>query len=310
MKTITITLNPAYDVYCRISSFELHRENLIREVFRSAGGKSINITRALQKNNLPSEAIMLFGKNNCEFYENALKEENITYHAFYTDANIRENFTVIPDNDKETRICFDNFTADKEILDDVLEKIREITSSDDIITFSGKFPKGIDKSDTIGFLQKLKEISPKLVVDTNSLTGSETVSVAPWLIKPNEQEIEAFVGRKIESKDEIIAEAQNIHRLGVENVLITLGGDGAIYAGTDGIYTATAPKIKVLSTVGSGDSSIAGFIAAHVSGKSTEECVRTAIAYGSAACLREGTAPPLKEDIARLLEEITVEKIK
>jgi len=309
MNTITITLNPAYDIYCRISSFELHRENLIREVFRSAGGKSINITRALVKNGLPSEAIMLLGRNNCEFYENALKEENIVYHPFYTDASIRENFTVIPDNDSETRICFDNFTADKSVLDDVIKKIREMANKNDILTFSGKFPKGICKEDALDFLRNLKEISTKLVVDTNSLTGSETVSVSPWLIKPNEQEIEAFMGRRINDKEEIIEEAQKIHRMGVENVLITLGGEGAVYAGSEGVYVASAPKITVLSTVGSGDSSIAGFIAATVDGKPIEERIRTAIAFGSAACLREGTAPPLGEDILRLKGEITVRKV-
>ena len=96
--------------------------------------------------------------------------------------------------------------------------------------------------------------------------------------------------------------------MGVDNVMISLGSRGAVLACDDGVFFDDAPKILPLSTIGAGDSSIAGFIAAYKSSKSWDECLKTAVAYGSAACLTDGTKPPKREDIEALLGQITVTK--
>ncbi|MDD6800508.1 MAG: hexose kinase [Firmicutes bacterium] len=300
MKILTITLNPAYDVYCKISSFELYKENLIKSTFTSPGGKGVNISRAMTVYGIPTAAYIVFGRENCGAFENALNSEKVPYVPFYTDGRIRENYTVIPENAAETRICFDSFTAGPEILDSVLSRIETDADADDIIAFSGKFPGKIDRESKLRFLKKLKQLTKRLVIDTNSLDGKDIISLSPWLIKPNEQELEAFTGSRPSGLEDAANSAREIREAGVENVLVTLGGNGAAFAGKGIVITADAPKIDVLSSVGAGDSSISGFIAAFIRGEDSLGCFLNAVASGSAACLREGTAPPLQSDIEKL----------
>ena len=95
----------------------------------------------------------------------------------------------------------------------------------------------------------------------------------------------------------------------MENVLLSLGGEGAILASAEGVYHAVTPKIEVLSTIGAGDSTIAGFLSAMAEGCSKPLSLARAVAFGSAACLSEGTAPPKPEDVKKLLQEISVNAI-
>jgi 1-phosphofructokinase len=92
--------------------------------------------------------------------------------------------------------------------------------------------------------------------------------------------------------------------------MISLGSKGAVLATESGVYAVNAPKVDVLSTIGAGDSSIAGFISAKANGNCDGEALRVAVAFGSAACMSEGTRPPMKEDVAALLEDVNVTKIK
>jgi fructose-1-phosphate kinase PfkB-like protein len=126
---------------------------------------------------------------------------------------------------------------------------------------------------------------------------------APFLIKPNEEEIVAYTKTEISLPSDAIKAAKLIRGNGVENVMISLGSQGAMLVCDDGAFVATPPRIDALSTIGAGDSSIGGFLAAMANGLDAEACLQTAVAFGSAACLTRGTRPPKKEDILRLLQE-------
>lgn len=312
MKTLTITLNPVYDIYCRLPEMRLYKENLVTDVSVSPGGKGINVSRALAASGYDTTALLIFGKENCQSFENSLREEKIDFRALYVPGRVRENYTVIDDENKETRLCFNTFTADPAALDQILGLAGELVSEGDILVFSGKFPKGIAKDDQIAFLKKLKLLSPRVAVDSNSLTAEDVRAVKPWLIKPNEEEIEVLTGKKLDFSDpealrfSLISSAKELRNAGIVNVLITLGGSGAVCAGEQGIFTAASPEITPLSTIGAGDSTIAGFISAVCDGLGGRDTLRRAMAFGSAACLREGTNPPLPADIENLFRIITV----
>ena len=148
----------------------------------------------------------------------------------------------------------------------------------------------------------------KIVIDSRSFAPSDISECAPFLIKPNEEEIVAYLGKEIGHISEAFEAAKAIYAKGVSNVMISLGATGAVLACNDGVFFANAPKISPLSTIGAGDSSIAGFLAAYKSDLPCDECLRYAVAYGSAACLTEGTKPPRRADIEALLGQISVMK--
>ncbi len=297
----TLTLNPAYDVHVNIDTFTIHRENTADSVTRDIGGKGINISRALSENKVANTAIMILGNGNSSDFKDGLKKEGLDCKIIECDGRIRENITVHPTDGKETRLSFKGFSCDASLLCE----IENLIPDGGVVTFTGSLPEGISANDAETFLMRLKERGIKLVIDSKSVTLDMLCRIKPWLIKPNSEEIEAYLGAEM-SESELYKKALELNRGGIENVMISLGGDGAILANNSEIYRAYVPKIEVLSTIGAGDSSIAGFIS--VNGNADTR-LRTAVSYGSAACLREGTNPPLRADIEKIYHDVLIKKV-
>jgi 1-phosphofructokinase family hexose kinase len=309
MNIITITLNPAFDVHCSAPKLTLYRENLAEITSTDAGGKGINISRALTLNGTDNLAFTILGDENGESFERALSAEGINYRALRVKGRIRENITCHTEGASETRISFKGFSIDKEVLQRTIDSLLPEICGDTVMTFTGRVPLGIGMGAIKEFLRVFSEKGARIVIDSRSFSLDDLRELHPWLIKPNQEEISEYLGREINSFDEITAAATALHRDGIENVMISLGGDGAMLVCDDGNFVATPPKIDALSTIGAGDSSIAGFLAAVKRKKKPIECLCTAVAYGSAACLTEGTKPPRKEDIERLLPLINTKSL-
>ncbi|MBE6613510.1 MAG: hypothetical protein E7632_13580 [Ruminococcaceae bacterium] len=303
MKLVTLTLNPAFDIHCEIGRFLPERENLIAAERRDIGGKGINISRALCENGIANCALVVLGDENADTFRRGMDAVGLIDRRELTiPGRIRENITIHPDSGSETRISFKGFSADASLLSRTLSLIAP--DSDTLVTFTGSLPGGVPASAAEEFLASLKRAGVRIVIDSKSIPLDLLRRLRPWLIKPNAEEIEAYLG--VRGEEELIRAAASLHGYGIENALISLGGDGAILACGEGIFRARPPKIDAVSTIGAGDSMIAGFIA--VNGDAPAR-LRRAIAYGSAACLREGTNPPLAADIARIEAQVEITRL-
>lgn len=299
MEIITLTLNPAIDVHCKCDDFCAHKESIASILSRDMGGKGINLSRALASCGKSHKTLVVVGDENGEEFLKLLQKDGLDVSCVQTEGRIRENITVHQKDKKETRLSFEGFRAQESLIDCVLENIpSDLTNT--VITFTGSAPNGIPKQKIIEFLFEVKERGAKLVLDSRSLSTEEIVSLSPWLIKPNEDETEIYSGKKITSPKIAEEVALDFHKKGVENVLISLGGRGAVLANNDGVFYLPAPCIKVVSTIGAGDSMIAGFISGAIDKKGSKEQLAYSIACGSSACETEGTKPPKAERIEEL----------
>ena len=148
-----------------------------------------------------------------------------------------------------------------------------------------------------------EEIANKYGSDTILPEGIEAV---PCMVKPNETELARLLNISLDTHDQILAAGKVLLAMGISNVVISMGGDGALLVCGEGLFTAKAPEIQPASTIGAGDSSIAGFLAAATAGKSAADCLKTEVAYGTASCLTAGTLPPAAEDIRKILELVQI----
>lgn len=309
MRIFTLTLNPAFDIHASLSHLEKHAENLATVTDRDAGGKGVNISRALLAANKKSLALVAVGEENGEEFCRALEADGIAYHAFSVAGRIRENLTLHEDGARETRISFGGLSADPLLLFAVEEYLGTRIEKKDILTLTGRLPSGLDMTEVKAFLCRMKEKGVRLVIDSRSFSLDDVLAVRPWLIKPNEEEACAYLDKEVASIADAKEGACRLQRAGVENVMLSLGEKGAILATSEGVWLAESPAVEAISTVGAGDSSIAGFLAAVTDGKSVEQALCTAVAYGTAACLQAGTRPPLVADVARLLPAVRCERI-
>lgn len=309
MKIITVTLNPAFDMHCYAENFQPFHENLATVTACEAGGKGVNISRALLAWKMDSTAVVAVGEENGEGYLRALAADGMDVCAISVAGRIRENITLHTNNAPETRISFSGFSADDGLLASVEKEIAPLVGEDTILAFAGRNPAGVGLEAVKELLLRMKARGARLVIDSRSFGTADILALSPWLIKPNEEEIAAYTDLPAANLAEAARAAEALRGKGIENVMISLGEKGAVLASADGCFAANAPKIEALSTIGAGDSAIGGFCAAAARGKSSGECLQYAVASGSAACMTVGTRPPRNEDIMALLGQITVGSI-
>lgn len=307
MKIVTLTLNPAFDVHCYAESFQPYHENLVQITANNAGGKGVNISRALTVNGVENTALVVLGKDNCECFRLALEHDGISYRQITVAGRIRENITLHTSNAPETRISFAGFTASDALIDRVESELNTLLDNGSILTLTGRNPEGVSISRIKHMLSNLQNKGVKIVLDSRSFEKQDLLDVQPWLIKPNEEEIGSYTDVNVTDFESAKQAANALQAQGIENVMISLGARGAMLSCQHGCYVAHAPKIEVRSTVGAGDSSIGGFCAAAQIGLGYCDMLRYAVAYGSAACMTEGTLPPRSKDVQSLLNRIIVQ---
>ena len=286
----TLTLNPSFDVHVYTPEFRPFAENLVTLQVKQSGGKGVNMSRALCAAGVPNLAVVLLGKENGREFKDGL--EGLQCLFLETEGRIRENVTIHCENGAETRISYPGFTADKEILQQLS------FAQGDIVTVTGRSAIATDKLKAF-----LKELDVKIVLDSKSFTLEDIYDLKPWLVKPNEEELHSYFGSV--GPYEAAKELQN---KGVCHVLISQGGDGALLATEGRFWKANVPSVDVVSTVGAGDSMTAGFLAAYEAGKDYAQCLKTAVAFGTAACMEEGTTPPDMNKVREIYDLITVEE--
>ncbi len=323
MKIITITLNPAFDLHYEVKDFRLYKENYVDSILVAAGGKGINISRALSKNDIDNTAYVVLGKENAADFVSRLEVDGLNFKGIYCEGRIRENITIHTPNAPETRISLDNFSLNNEILIQLLRELKQLICEHTIVTFTGRIPNGLSVDCVIDFLRELRKQKCLLVIDCNSFSMEDLINIRPWLIKPNEQEVQMLLGKQITTIEQARKAAVEIHKMGIENIIVSMGKKGAAAAITADetkaitsnlatanlsyiSYIVEVPQIEAISTIGAGDSLLAGFIGAYTQGLSYKECLKNAIAFGTAACLTKGTAAPRQEDVERLKQEVKI----
>lgn len=304
MKIYTLTLSPAYDVHAGAEAFAAFHENLATVTSREAGGKGVNISRALATGGGHSTAVVVLGKDNSAEFQQALDAAGLDSLVFLRDGRIRENLTLHCPGVPETRISFTGFSVDGEVLNQVRQAMTVEPGT--VVTFTGRVPAGIDMPQVKAFLKELQDAGARIVLDSRSFGLEDILQVRPWLIKPNQEEIFMLCGSQIETTEQALEKAEIFARAGIENVMVSLGGDGAVLIRDGQVFRAVPPVITPVSTIGAGDSAIAGFIAAAQQGKDPGECLKWASAYGTAACLTQGSQPPRQEDIRAVLEKVRI----
>ena len=304
MKIYTLTLNPAYDVHASTEHFQPYHENLAQITSREAGGKGVNISRALVNGGAENTAVIVLGTDNAADFQQDLEKAGLNCLYLPMPGRIRENLTLHCRQTGETRISFAGFSVTEAVLEQV-EAAMDVDENT-CITFTGRIPGGISVAAAKDFLARLRNKGAKIVIDCKSFTLDDLFELKPWLIKPNQEEISEYFGKPVETPEQAAVLAQKLSEKGIENAMISLGEQGALLARFGKIWQAVPPGIEAVSTIGAGDSSIAGFLAAAAKGAAPEECLKNAVAYGTAACLTPGTQPPQKEDVHRILQQISI----
>ena len=298
----TLTLNPALDYDIYMDSFQEGDLNLSKEVNIRAGGKGINVSKLLANLGIKSKALGYTAGFTGDFIKKNLYDEGIESDFVELDGITRINVK-INNNSKETEIAGLSPKITKEAEEKLIEKISKL-QKDDILILSGSIPGSIERN----IYKKLAEMLPegtKIVLDTRGNLLKENLN-GNFLIKPNIAELEEMFETKLSTTADIIKKCAYFLERNVKNVIVSMGGKGALLVNKEGAYLAGAPEGELINSVGAGDSMVAGFIAGIETGRSPEDSFRLAVASGSATAYSYGLGE--KDLIYRLYNEITLKK--
>lgn len=299
----TLTLNPAIDYYMSMENFQLGSLNSLEEGYTLPGGKGINVSKVLKNFSVESKALGFVGGFTGDYIKKHLNEYEIESDFIELQENTRINIK-LKTKDSETEIAGKSPTISKENVEELLKKFEEI-KKDDVVILSGSVPNSISKSiyaDIIKFLPK----DCKVILDTRGLPFVEGLKEGVFLTKPNNHELEEFFNRKLNNIEEIIQAGKDLQALGSKNVLISLGKDGSILITEKEVYIGNAPQGKLISSVGAGDSMVAGVVYGIAKGMTLEDSYKYGIASGSSTAFSEGLTT--FEGMNSLLNKIEIKK--
>ncbi len=304
----TITLNPTFDRHLYMDTFLPEEQNRALKEVVCAGGKGINVSRVLGVLGTVNTAVAAVGEYGIDEYLKLVGKDEINLLPFYVrDQRVRSNVVIHAKNAPETGISTDTFSLTPFDLERIYTLVVDEWAA--YTVFSGRIPQGLTSETVIDFLKKIKDTNTKLAVDSSSLSITDLIEIKPWLIKPNRSEVRAL-GFDVTDWTSAKKAAEELCAKGISNVIVSLDGEGGVYVGEKGAYKIEVPTItNPISTVGAGDSTVAGFITAIGNDESIENALRLAFACGTAACMTEATLPPRKDHIDAIAKEIIITAI-
>ncbi|PRB06247.1 phosphofructokinase [Chryseobacterium sp. MYb7] len=306
-KTIlTITLNPSVDKSSSVQSVVPEKKLRCNSPIYEPGGGGVNVSRALKRLGVVSDIFFTSGGRTGRLLEKLLKGEKLNIFPSHITSETRENFIVLDiSTNKQYRFGFPGEELTQEQQKEILSILPTINPCPDFVVISGSLPTNTNPN----FLRRLvniyKAMGTKVIIDTSGEALRTAVEEGVFLLKPNIGELAFLVGKeKLEETDIDQAARLIISQGKAEIVVVSLGSQGAVlFSGSEKIKIE-APVVEVKSTVGAGDSMVAGMVSVLVKGGDYKEVLSMGIACGSATTMTEGTGLFTRENAKHLFYKI------
>jgi 6-phosphofructokinase 2 len=301
---LTITLNPCIDKSSHVPVLKPESKLRCAEVVNEPGGGGINVSKALKRLELPSVALFPAGGHNGNMLCSLLKEEEILFHAVDTKVETRENWIVLENStNNQFRFTFPGREVLEETIKALVDQIRSFSPS--FVVASGSLPPGLPDYFYGLIVKNALAVGAKCIVDTSGPALQALKGKNAYLIKPNIGELCKMLNVDWLDKEEVPDAAQQAIADGfAELIVVSMGAQGAWLVSSDKKYFCEAPAVEKKSTVGAGDSMVAGITYMLQKESSLREAIRFGVACGSAATMNDGTQLFKKADAEMLYARI------
>lgn len=304
-----ITFNPAVDRFYKVDKFEkgsVHRASFVNP---TAGGKGLNVAKVLKKLGNSPTCLGFLGGYNGDYIKGKIKDIGLVDEFTKIDGETRICLNIVDENKVSTEVLEKGPTVTNEDIENFENKLREVLKDTKVLVASGSLIEGLplDYYKRIGSM--CKENNVKFILDASSKALELALDENIYLIKPNNDELKALTQMDVNSKEDAINAGKILLNKGVENVCISMGKDGMLLLNNDNIYDVEIPTIEIVNTVGSGDSSIAGFAHGLINGYEIEDCLKLSNACGMSNAMYIDTGRVELEDIKTFTNEMRVSKV-
>lgn len=309
MKVSTLTLNPAIDQTILCSPFALNTVNRGQSLHLEAGGKGVNVATFLAESGCPAIAAGFLGRDNAAIFEDWFASRGIEDRFVRIAGHTRLGIKIVDrDSQQTTDINLPGLRPDQDAVDTLLAGLPALAAESDTCVLTGSLPPGLPVDFYAGLIRLLRGQGCPVVLDSSGPALRAGLAAGPAVLKPNLAELEELVGSRFASGDlgGIVAAARALFCPGVELVVVSLGGAGALFVQPDQALHAAPPAVTVCSTVGAGDALVAGLISARLAGLDLAGCARRAVAFSLAAVTAERRGLPSWPEIQRFESQVGI----
>lgn len=307
---LTVTLNPSVDRLIYVKQLVLHDTNRILRIEEDVGGKGVNVARVLRRLGVPVVATGFLGGRTGRYVQHELTEiDGVQCEFVWVRGETRTNLAVQEENGSPpTALNERGPEISPEELETLLKAVDMLSEGMAFVALGGSLPPGVpaDIYATLGEIASRH--GAKVVLDADGEPLMQGLRASPFLIKPNENETERLLGRAIDTLDDAARAAQELHSRGVPMVIVSIGEKGAALACAEGCWVAVPPELRAISTIGSGDSMIAGALSVLARDGTVEEAIRWGTAAGAATAMTDGSDIGTAEQIHELLPQVGVRR--
>jgi 1-phosphofructokinase/tagatose 6-phosphate kinase len=311
---ITVTLNAALDRTLTVPNFQLGQRHRASAALTLAGGKGINVARALKALDVPVVATGLAGgRTGTRIVEELTTESILNDFARIAGESRTSTMVVDPTGGSSTEIYEWGPQVSAEELDLLLEKVAYHARAADVVVLAGSLPRAVEADFYARAIRELSRRRVRTVLDTEGEPLRLGVEAEPWLVSPNQREAESLVGQEFHDEEDFLMALDAVSELGARNVLIGHGAGAFALFREDRRtqrFDVRIPPHDPLAHAGAGDAMLAGYLAARVGELPLEEALRRAVATGAAATLAVGGGRFDARDVTRLAVEVTVRAVE
>jgi 1-phosphofructokinase family hexose kinase len=311
---VTVTMNAALDRTLTVPNFQRGQRHRASSGLTLAGGKGINVARALKRLDIPVVATGLAGgRTGTRIVEELTGEAILNDFVRIADESRTSTAVVDPTGTTYTEINEWGPAVAPEELEFLLEKLHYLARGADVVVFAGSLPRGVDDGFYAEAIRDLNKRKLQTVLDSEGEPLRLGAAAEPFLVSPNQREAESLVGQEFHEEPDFIQALDDVAELGARNVLITQeAGCFALFREDRTVkrLQAVAPRVEPISTVGSGDVLLAGFLAARYSDKPLEDALRSAVGAGAASTLEIGAGRFDAREAGRMAGSVEVAQLE
>lgn len=305
----SVTLNPAIDEAVSLAEFHIGAQNRGFVERLDPGGKGVNASRMIRRLGRSTIALGFIGGVTGQLLRSRLDDEHVI-HAFDDVAEETRINVMIHEsaNDRRTRLYLQGANVPAVKLESLRTRLAQVHPGS-LVVFGGSVPPGIPTTIYRDLVAELRARAIVTIVDTHGEALRAALEAKPFLIKPDVSEAEELLGRTLADDDAVFAAACELRRLGADNVVISQGRKGAIAVGRDGAWKAFAPPVDVKTTIGAGDSMVAGLAIGLNEARGLREALCLGTAAGAATVMMPGTQLGRASDVWELQQEVRIETL-
>ncbi len=304
----TVCMNPALDKTVTVDALQMGQVNRIRASRTDVGGKGVNVAVVARRLDMTAQVIGIAGEDGLERIRQKLDMEQVGHAFLPVEGAVRVNTKVVSlDGSGVTELNESGPTMTADVLAEFFALARGKAQGSDAVVITGSLPPGCPAGTYRELIRALS--GTRCILDVGGAELVLGVEARPFLVKPNHHELAAALRTELRTMADIRRGAQSLVDAGAENVVVSMGKEGALYVGAEGAFYAPEVPVEVHSTVGAGDALVGGLLYGLTKYGTMRDAFRCGVAAGTASVMTEGTQLIVPDDFHCLLGRVHIEEL-